>query len=136
MRLTRIALNFMGHRSVSVILITLVLSGAAVSANDYKIVDLQPEQNVDVYEAFNLSGRVFLRIVSKSGAGCADFWWINRIFGSVKQVGRHCGAVAIDIPGLSDFSIWSKLRAGGATEPTKIVGSSRETVANTVPVQW
>jgi len=34
--------------------------------------------------------------------------------------GRHCGSADFEIPGLFDFSISSKLRAGGVSETTKI----------------
>jgi hypothetical protein len=103
-------------------------------ADNYQIISVEPGQNVDVYFEINLSGGV--RIVSRSGSGCADFWWINWPFGTLQSLGRHCGAARFKIPGLTNFAIASKLRAGGVTEPTKIVAAANEQAANSVTITW
>jgi hypothetical protein len=108
----------------------------AARAADYQIIDIQPGQTVDVYFEINLSGEVVLRIATKTGPGCAEFWWINWPFGNISSVGKKCGSSRASIPGWSDFSLSSKLRAAGVSEPTKIIAASSERVANSVTLQW
>jgi hypothetical protein len=124
------------RRAVAVGLITVGSFLEKAQAADYQLISVEPGQNVDLYFEINLSGEVFLRIGSRGGSGCADFWWINWPFGNLQSLGSHCGAARFKIPGLTSFAIASKLRAGGVTEPTKIVAAASEQVANSVPITW
>jgi hypothetical protein len=78
-------------------------------AADDQLVNILPGENVDVFFEINLSGHVVARIQTRTGPGCAEFWWVVWPFGYVRQVGRHCGQAEFQIPGLFDFSISAKL---------------------------
>ena len=119
------------------VLITVgLLDTPIVRAADYQVIDVQPAQTVDVYFEINLSGSVSLRIATKTGAGCAELWWIKWPLGDIKSLGKKCGIVRLSIPGLTDFSFAGKLRATGVNVPTKIIAASSERVANSVSLQW
>jgi hypothetical protein len=117
-------------------IIALGLGPKAVYAADYQIIDVKPGENVDVYVEINLKGFVYARIQTRNGPGCANFWWIVWPLGSIKHVGNYCGASRFEIPGWRDLALWSKLRVGGVTEPTKIVAAATEAVAISAPVNW
>src|SRR6266446_7395894 len=107
------------------------------SAADYQIIDVPVGQAVDAYFEIDVSGKVYLRIETSSGPGCADFWWITWPLGRVRELGHHCASAEFEIPGiLSDLSISSKLRTGGVDKPTKVVVSDRIEVARNVTVTW
>lgn len=108
----------------------------ASRASDFQIVEVQPGSNVDVFFQINLSGKVYTKIEQRDGPGCANFWWILWPFGSIRQLGQHCGYAEFDIPGLFDVSISSKLRAGGVTQITKIAFSATAEVAHSVTIPW
>jgi hypothetical protein len=89
-----------------------------------------------VFAEINTTGTVFVRIVSKTGVGCADFWWVKWPFGYTQQLGRHCGAARFDIPSVFSITVASKLRAGGITTPVKIGTSVNETSLGTASVDF
>jgi hypothetical protein len=123
-------------RLLSLSMLALLFQELPVQAAEYQVIDLQPGQTVDVYFDINLSGSVSLRIVTKSGLGCAELWWIKWPLGDIKSLGRKCGSARIALPGITDFAIAGKLRAGGASVPMKIIAASNERVANSVTLQW
>jgi hypothetical protein len=124
----------LSRRALTAALVTAPFCSAY--AADFQIVEVQPGQNVDVFFQINLSGRVFVKIETLHGTGCADFWWILWPLGSLRQVGRQCGAADFEIPGLFDFSLSSKLRAGGVSETTKIAIAANAQVAHSVTIPW
>lgn len=124
----------LSRRAVTAALMTVPFCPA--HAADFQIVEVQPGQNVDVFFQINLYGRVFVRIETRNGIGCADFWWILWPLGNVRQIGRQCGSADFEIPGLLDFSISSKLRAGGVSETTKIAIAANAQVAHSVTIPW
>ncbi len=126
------------HGIVASIVILILAANIvrAAKADEYQIIDLQPGVTRDVYFEINLSGQVTLRILTRSGAGCAELWWITWPLGNIKSLGRRCGSVRLAIPSRLDFSVASKLRAIGVDVPTKIVAASNERVANSVTVHW
>jgi hypothetical protein len=105
-------------------------------AADYQVINIQPGQTVDIYFEVNLSGNVSLRIATKSGPGCAELWWIKWPLGNIKSLGKKCGATRLSIPGITDFAVAGKLRAGGVNVHTKIIAASSEQVANSITLQW
>jgi hypothetical protein len=112
------------------------LSVRPLHAADYQVIDVQPGQTVDVYFEINLSGAVSFRIVTRTGLGCAELWWIKWPLGDIKSLGKKCGTGKLSIPGLTDFAVAGKLRATGVNVPTKIIAASNERVANSVTVHW
>lgn len=117
-------------------LTALVVAALPAKAADWQVIDLPVGQSVDAYFEINLSGHVYVKIVTQNGPGCAEFWWIVWPFGYVKQAGRHCGGVKLELPGLLDAAVASKLRAGGASEATKLIAAANEKVANSVSISW
>lgn len=111
-------------------------SAAHAIAADYQIIDVRPGETVDTYFQINLSGKVYVRIETKRGPSCAEFWWIIWPFGTIKSLGRQCNGENFEIPGLSDFAFSSKLRAGGVAESTKLIVSASEAVARSITVAW
>jgi hypothetical protein len=101
-----------------------------------QFVDVLPGQNVDLFFQINLSGKVYTRIDTRTGSGCAEFWWILWPFGTIRELGNRCGQAEFEIPSLFDYSIASKLRAGGVSELTKIALSATAEVAQTVTIPW
>jgi hypothetical protein len=122
-------------RSLMCLFLVVGLHGTAAAA-EFQVIDLQPGQTVDVYFEINLSGQVALRIATKFGPGCAEFWWIKWPLGNIKSLGKICGTARLTIPGWRDVALAGKLRATGVTAPTKIVAASSERVANSVALQW
>jgi hypothetical protein len=107
------------------------------SAADYQIIDVPVGHAVDAYFEINVSGKVYVRIETSSGPGCADFWWITWPLGRIQELGHHCASAQFEIPGLlSDLSVSSKLRAGGVSQPTKLVVADRIEVARSVTIIW
>lgn len=109
----------------------LITTGPAV-ARDYDIVSIKAGDTADVYFQVNLSGTLYLDIRTKEGAGCAKLWWIKWPLGTIKDEGRHCGFIKLDIPGFFDFSLSSKLRASAEGSDIKIGYSANEAVAHTI----
>jgi hypothetical protein len=112
------------------------VSSSSLPAADYQVIDLLPGQATDVYFEINLSGTVAIRVVTQTGIGCAEFWWIKWPLGDIKSLGRKCGAARLSIPAITDLAVAGKLRATGVNIPTKIIAASNERVANSVTVHW
>lgn len=109
------------------------IAGAA----DTQLISVTPGKNTDVYFEINVSGKVYLAInAPAAGEPCANFWWIQWPFGNIKDLGRHCGIVAFDIPGFFDLAFSAKLRVGGAKQPLKIVAAANQQVAQTLKVTF
>ena len=125
-------------KSRRVVLWTLALApfASAARAADVQFVDVLPGQSVDVFIQINLSGKVYTRTETRAGPGCAEFWWILWAFGTIRELGKRCGQSEFEIPGLFDYSISSKLRAGGVSALTKIAFSATAQVAKTVTTPW
>jgi hypothetical protein len=123
-------------RAATAVLLIVALSPTPTVAADYQIIELNRGQTVDVYFEINLAGSVALRIMTMSGPGCAELWWIKWPLGNIESLGKRCGSVRLRIPGISNFSVAAKLRAGGVDRRTKIVAAATEQVANSVTVQW
>jgi hypothetical protein len=83
----------------------------------------------DLYSEFNVTGSVTVSVADTHGANrCANFWWVTRLTGGVRQLGRVCGRKTFDIPSFLGISLASKLRA--SAEPgTVITLSAREGVS-------
>jgi hypothetical protein len=62
----------------SLAVLLFILNAPAGLAADYQIVDIRPGETVDTYFEINLSGSVFIRIETKSGPSCAEFWSLGR----------------------------------------------------------
>jgi hypothetical protein len=110
------------------VLIAASFFATPVRAEDVQVIDIQPGEQSDIFFQVNTTGQVYLKIVSENGDPCADFWWIKWPFGTVEQLGRKCGNVVFDIPGVSSASVSSKLRAGGIGTHIKIGVFSNESV--------
>lgn len=114
------------------------LSAAALGqpaiAADYETFTVNAGESIDVYWSVNLSGWVYVQAVDEDGAAaCLDYWWIVYPFTNIKQLGNHCGATKFELPGISDWAVGGKLRAGGATARTTVYGTADETVAHQFP---
>ncbi|WP_156439830.1 hypothetical protein [Bradyrhizobium valentinum] len=109
---------------------------SSARAVDFQVVEVQPGQNVDVFFQINLSGKVYTRIETRNGPGCANFWWILWPFGNIRELGKQCGFADFEIPGLFDFSVSSKLRAGGVSELTKVGFAADAQVARSITIEW
>jgi hypothetical protein len=119
------------HSAIAVVL-AVAFSTRALSA-DCETRWIEPGFNVDVYWSINLSGRVYLAADIDSQPACLDYWWIAWPFTQIKTLGRFCGRVTFDIPGLGDLAIGGKLRAGGAAARTRLRGTASESVAHQFP---
>jgi hypothetical protein len=123
-------------RQISLATLAACVAATPAPAAEVQIVDVRPGQSADVFFEVNLSGRVYVKIVSQAGLGCADLWWITWPLGNIRQAGRKCGSASLEIPGLSKIAVSSKLRAGGVSAPTKIVFAATAQVANSVTIHW
>jgi hypothetical protein len=93
-----------------------------------KVFTLVPGASSDAYFEINVSGTVFVTIAAPPGQEpCAEFWWIKWPLGTVESLGRKCGNLRLETPGLSRFAMSAKLRAGGAKSVIKIAISANET---------
>ena len=120
-------------RAISLFIGFLFILSNQLYAADPQIETVQKGESRDLYFQINLRGKVYVNVGGPPGASnCADFWWIKWPFGNIQPLGRHCGNVSFDIPGLLDFSISSKLRVGGVENEVKIAISATESVANSV----
>lgn len=113
------------------VVLALALVGAAQAQE--KTIWVEPGKNVDVYWEINLAGTVYLAADIDGAPACVDYWWITWPFQRVEQLGRHCGRVTFDLPGLGSFAIGGKLRVGGASARTRIQGTADEEVARKFP---
>lgn len=112
--------------------VALLIATGPAAARDYETVSIKAGDTADVYFQVNLSGTLYLDIRTKEGAGCANLWWIKWPLGTIKDEGRRCGFVKLDIPGFLDFSLSSKLRASTDGTDIKIGYSADEAVAHTI----
>ncbi|WP_085044172.1 hypothetical protein [Ensifer aridi] len=119
------------RRFIGAVVAMLIAAGPGAT-RDYDIVSIKAGDTADVYFQINLSGTLYLNIRTKDGAGCANLWWIKWPLGTIKDEGRHCGFVKLDIPGFFDLSFSSKLRAFAEGNDTKIGYSASEAVAHTI----
>lgn len=110
----------------------ILITAGPGAARDYEIVSIKSGDTADVYFQINLSGTLYLNIRTKDGAGCARLWWIKWPLGTIKDEGRHCGFVKLDIPGFFELSISSKLRASAEGSDIKIGYSANEAVAHKI----
>ncbi|MFF0948269.1 hypothetical protein ACFYE9_11510 [Rhizobium leguminosarum] len=106
------------------------------AADEYQTIWIDKGQSVDIYWQVNLAGKVYLSADVAGQPACLDYWWIIYPFTQIKKLGRHCGRASFLLPGLSDWGIGGKLRAGNAEGKTRILGTSQETVANSFPVNF
>lgn len=118
---------------LAVAIVVFLKSELSVMAEDYDTFWIEPGTSVDVYWNVNLSGRVYLAADIGGGPACLDYWWIVWPFTQIKNLGRFCGRAAFDLPGISDFAIGGKLRAGGATAKTRLRGTADESIAHRFP---
>jgi hypothetical protein len=90
----------------------------------------------DVYAEVNVLGSVGVSVRDAKGApACANFWWVMRLTGSVRQLGRRCGVASFETPSvLGMFSLASKLRASAEPGTSITVTAGRETVALKIPM--
>lgn len=110
-------------------LLAAILSAALPTAAHSKDVDttwVERGQSVDVYWEINVEGKIFVAADSEGRRACLDYWWIAWPFGKVIDLGRHCGQAAFKLPGIGEFSIGAKLRAGKADARTRIRSSTIE----------
>jgi hypothetical protein len=105
----------------------------AQAADDHLIVDVPPNETVNTYLYVNLGGHVYLKILEKGGPGCVDLWWILWPFGNIRELGRHCGDIDLELPGISSFSVAGRLRARGGPNPIKIGITDKVEIANKFP---
>jgi len=110
---------------------------AGAQARDYQIIAVSAGDTADVYFEINLSGKVYLRIVAPPGAeACADLWWIKWPLGNIQDVGRRCGSLQLEVPGLTDIAISAKLRVRAGNSPLKIVAAATEAAGNSALVSF
>ena len=119
-----------------VVAISLIVTPVAVFGADVQIIDAPANQQVNVYTEFNVSGKLWIKIAAQTGEPCANFWWIKWPFGAVQQLGKHCGAFVLDIPGVFAGTFGSRLRAGGNDNNLMIAISANESVAHTVTITF
>jgi hypothetical protein len=113
-------------------LVAILIASGPGAAKDYDIVSIKAGDTADVYFQINLSGTLYLDIRTKDGAGCANLWWIKWPFGTIKDEGKRCGFVRLDIPGFFDLSFSSKLRGSAEGSDIKIGYSANEAVAHRI----
>lgn len=126
----------MGARCLIAAMVAVLFTTVSVSARDYDVVSIKSGETADVYFQINLKGTLYLNIRNQNGAGCANLWWIKWPLGTIKDEGRYCGFVKLDIPGILDLSFSSKLRAHANGSDIKIGYSSSETVAHSITFEF
>ena len=124
-----------GRSLARLVILGLVLSVpvSLARAEDYTTVWIEPGRTQDIYWSINLSGKVYLTADVDGQPACLEYWWIVWPFTQIKKLGRACGRATFDLPGLSDFAIGGKLRAGGALTRTQLRATSDERVAHRLP---
>ncbi|RWE84206.1 MAG: hypothetical protein E5W28_02495 [Mesorhizobium sp.] len=98
---------------------------------DFTTLSLRWGETKDVYWEFNLKGKVYLRIVSAEGVGCARLFWNTLPFDEQISFGKLCGDVSLEVPG--GWSVASVLWAYAIDSDIKILGTSDETLARNFP---
>lgn len=108
------------RRSPPVLLVALVAAYPAIA------------DTRDLYSEINVTGALTVTIADTGGApACANLWWVKRLIGGVRQLGRVCGTKTIEVPSFLGLSLASKLRAS-ADRGTVITVTAREGVAKTI----
>ncbi|RWP68183.1 hypothetical protein [Mesorhizobium sp.] len=118
------------------LLVTTFVMSPSAKAEDFQTIWVEPGQSVNVYWNINLAGKVYLSADIGGNPACLDYWWIVWPFTQIKSLGRHCGRISFELPGMSDFAIGGKLRAGNADGKTRVLGTATESVAQTFPVSF
>jgi hypothetical protein len=122
---------------VSALTCSCLLVPSSAAGADFQVISVESGHNTDVYFEINVSGKVYLAIYAPPGGdACANFWWIKFPLGSIKDLGRHCGTVSLEIPGLAELTLSAKLRVGTAKQPLKIIAAANEKVARSVTVHF
>jgi len=126
-----------GRRWAAAAAALVVFAGGAWAAQDVQIVDVPAGVSSDVYTEVNLSGKIYLKIISEPGEEpCGEFWWIKWPLGNIEHLGRGCGLVSFEIPGIYHGAVASKLRVRAIKSRIKIAVSSVESVASSVKVTF
>lgn len=115
-------------------LMIIFLPMSPVRSEDYRTVWVEVGESTDIYWELNLKGKLYLYAEADGKAACLDYWWIVWPLSQIKKLGTHCGKAEFEIPGLRQLALGGKLRAGNATVRTKVIGTSSELVARTLPL--
>jgi hypothetical protein len=116
-------------KSWLIALLALATANVPSKEEEAQTLWVDPSQTVDVYWSVNLSGTVYVAADVDGRPACLDYWWIRWPTTSIKSLGRHCGRAAFVLPGLSELAVGGKLRAGNASERTRLRGTASEKVA-------
>jgi hypothetical protein len=116
-------------KSVMIALLALATANLPAKAEEAQTLWINPSKAVDVYWSLNLSGTAYVAADVDGRPACLDYWWIKWPTTSIKSLGRQCGSAAFTLPGLSELAIGGKLRAGNASERTRLRGTASEKVA-------
>lgn len=110
----------------------LALGTCPCRGSDYKISAMRAGETKAIYSEVNLSGRVFLKLVSPDGVGCARLFWVTWPVRDTISFGRVCGQANFAIP--SNWAHWgATLWAFAYVTDIKIQGTSDEQVAKQFP---
>lgn len=114
-------------------LIAFASSGYALQAAlPLSVRSYAPEQIHIIWEGFNVTGSIHMKILGGDGHNCADFWWVVYWAKNIK-VGKRCDTFALDVH-LSYR--YGQLRMGGLDQPTVVALSDQVEVAAINPCQY
>ena len=97
--------------------------------DSYQTITLSPGETKSIYFYINLKGKVFYKIISKSGTNKINCWWIKGPFGTVEGIGALYNQGSISYKGL----VWGRLKASGADSQTTILITDNAQVAINFP---
>lgn len=102
----------------------LLVLGTPALAKEPQIKVAQPGQNITVWDGWNVTGKIFLKIDGGSGEDCISLWWITMGFNSDSWQVCDRSEIEVTLP-----LIYGELRAGGFTRQTGLSVSDSMGVA-------
>lgn len=106
-----------------------IARNAISNSPNYQTIILLPGETKVLYYYVNLSGRIFYRIINKSGTNKINCWWVKGPFGTVQGIGQLINSGSTPSKGL----LWGKLKVSGADSETTILISDQASVAINFP---
>lgn len=104
--------------------VILVCAASASEAQSPQIKVAQPGQNITVWDGWNVTGKIFLRLDGGTGTDCISLWWIT--MGINSDSWEACDQTEIDV---KLPLIYGELRAGRFSRQTAVAVSDNMGVA-------
>lgn len=115
---------------LSIIALMLFSPCTSTAADDAAVTELKRGEETLVYWQINLTGLLWLSIRGPTGLDCVHLHWRTYPLFLKKSIGKTCGNVRLEVPGLSSGAVAASLYARSDVDDVTIIGSSSETVAH------